>query len=260
MNMTNPELLNTELVKWPGLIVVGDKVTEDEASEIIIRTNEFSFYCNDLEWQRQLNGVIYGIEAAGTEYGDRKDLSELLGEMHGRSKNDITFDTDRRICNIYLGKYERLNLHYLQNDKIATSYSGGPRGWCDWDGSIGASSYNIGKRPSCTEVYDEWKIIAEAFPFLNLRCQLINIETGEDDEEQIPVIEYVILNGAVDVIKPNALLKRHEYVHNAKSHLDPTRERGCTIEKFKESLIKTETSVKTKKDLAIGQYFELIEN
>ena len=40
-----------ELTKWPRLPVVGKRITEEQANEILIRTNQWFFSTNDKEWQ-----------------------------------------------------------------------------------------------------------------------------------------------------------------------------------------------------------------
>ena len=49
-----------------------------------------------------------------------------------------------------------IELEYLSNHRIVSSWIGGPHGWCNWEGNIGCNNYNIGKHPSCKEVYNEW--------------------------------------------------------------------------------------------------------
>lgn len=80
-------------------------------------------------------------------------------------------------------------------------------------GQIGCDGYYIGKYPSINRVYNEWKLIAEAWHFLKLRCQLWNTEYGESsdsDSESIiptPIVEFIIQNGTVATIKPKKVLK-----------------------------------------------------
>lgn len=53
------------------------------------------------------------------------------------------------------------------------------------------------------EVYDEWKMVAKAFPFLELQCRLMNGETCE--EETVPVIDFFVNNGKVRMSKPKGI-------------------------------------------------------
>jgi hypothetical protein len=93
-----------------------------------------------------------------------------------------------------------LDLHYLHNSRIASSWVGGPHGWCDWSGAITSANYNIGKWPSVREVFDDWSAIAAAFPFLRLWSQLYSGETCEDGTT--PLVEFVIGEGKATVCRP----------------------------------------------------------
>ena len=49
--------MNCSLPKWPALLVVGDRVTTDQAAEIIVRTAGYAFCTNDRAWHRQIKSV-----------------------------------------------------------------------------------------------------------------------------------------------------------------------------------------------------------
>jgi hypothetical protein len=90
-----------------------------------------------------------------------------------------------------------LQLSYLENARIASSWIGGPHGWCDWDGTIGCANYNIGKWPTVEAVTEDWHAIAAAFPYLNLRAQLV----PDEGEAESAVVEWQISNGAVSTVE-----------------------------------------------------------
>jgi hypothetical protein len=141
-----------ELTKWPRLIVTGQPVTEDQANEILIRTaNLWLLHCNDRAWTADVGDVL------GTEPGN-----------YGM----WTPESIRRVAE----ELRCLDLKWLYTSRIASSWIGGPHGWCDWDGAIGATTYNIGKHPDAEDVTAEWQTIAAAFPYLDLRAQLITDE------------------------------------------------------------------------------------
>ena len=131
-----------------------------------------------------------------------------------------------------------MGLSYLNNNQIVSSWIGGPHGWCDWEGNIYTKNYNIGKWPSVEEVYNEWVTIAEAFPFLSLKSQLLNCEAGQDDIEQKPVVEFVIKDGKVEMVEPSYLITFASFgVEDMSDRFsNPYSERGCTIEQFKEAV------------------------
>lgn len=161
------------------MIVKGDNVTARQAAEILIRTDydvpDFSYAGNDRFFRQELN-ELFGFEEKreDEEYADFYDRIDELRK-----------------------KYKTLNLDYLSNEQIVSSWIGGPHGWCSWDGTIGTRNYNIGKWPSVKSVAEDWERIAQAFPFLNLRCQLFDAETCE--EIATPIVLFTVKDGAVVV-------------------------------------------------------------
>jgi hypothetical protein len=126
-------------------------------------------------------------------------------------------------------------LNYLQNKQITTNVNFGLHGWCNWDGTIQTKhSYNIGPYPTVEEVYNEWVQIAKTFPYLNLRCQLINTDivyAHDDPHQQVakPVVEFIIKDGEV------TLVEAKEYIHKIvfpPIDNNSLYDRGCTVELF----------------------------
>ncbi|MCD0446398.1 hypothetical protein LO763_22540 [Glycomyces sp. A-F 0318] len=127
--------------KWPRLVVTGTDVTPTQADEIIIRTTDLNWLtCNDPEWENAVN-VAFGI------------VNDRIGDALQRTRN--------------------LRVRYLANKRIATSWIGGPHGWCDWTGAVGTNTYNLGKWPAPEVVVAEWATIAAAFPYLELESWLV---------------------------------------------------------------------------------------
>lgn len=220
MKRLNRNPLEIRLPKWPALTVVGERVTPDQAAEIIIRTDSWHFGCNDQDLTRQLRRAA-GLSPEGSRVSDCK---EFLKDM----------DHD----DLVKSRYRVLNIEYLHNARIVSSYIDGPHGWCDWYGRIECSSYNIGKWPDAETVFEEWLLIARAFPFLRLRSQLYNVETSEPGE---PVVEYAVWDGNVEAKIPEYELKRREdFSANSAYALIFTppgiRESGCSIQQFERAL------------------------
>lgn len=230
------ELFNKGLPKWPALIVKGKPVTKDQAKEIIIRTDGLSFCSNDKEFEKDINEIMFGVRESWmglTEAVEKKfNLPKHQGYDYTNAKRE---------------EYGTLPLEYLRNSRILSSWIGGPHGWCSWNGYIGCNNYNIGKYPDVETVFNEWVEIAKAFPFLDLRCQLLSGETCEMGAK--PVVEYIVKDGKVELIEPaeqidyptdNAMQDVMNILHN------PMRERGCTIEQLKEALEYTKSKVSEK--------------
>jgi hypothetical protein len=172
--MTNEEFFHLSLPKWPALIVSGEKITEEQAWEIIIRTN--SFYD-----------------------GNNKSWNKTIANVFGYTLNEYSSPDYESVYKVK-DKLKCLNLEYLYNSRIVSSWVGGTHGWCHWNGDIHSNNYNIGKWPSIKEVFLEWEQIAKEFPFLELKSQLLSGEVCEEDA--VPVINFIVSKGSVSMESP----------------------------------------------------------
>lgn len=207
------------LPKWPGLLVNGKPITTKQAEEVLIRTQDIArdyLYSNNREFKKALSILL-------KEKGYSDDTSEASYEY--RQMHDV------------------LDIRYLWNEQICSNYIGGPYGWCHWNGTIWANTYNIGKWPSVPEVTAEWKTIAKAFPFLDLQCQLLNQEICEGESKPFPLIQFNIKDGEVEVIEDNLTLIIEPYDNTKQlisNFLSRDSDIGCSINKLK-TLIKENT-------------------
>lgn len=219
-----------DLPKWPQMVIRGEPVTLDQAAEILVRTSSFYFHSNDPQFEDELYSIL--DNAMGFNF----DINDYQGTTFTKER-ELIFDRLER-----LKEDNRLNqildLYYLENERFVNSWVGGPKGWVNWDGEVGCCNYNIGKWPSALQVEQEWSYIAKAFPYLDLRCQLMSGETCEDN---VPLIEYVIKEGEVKAAIPKEkIVSNVPYVDSADSLLgntnNPNRERGCTLKQFQEAI------------------------
>jgi hypothetical protein len=223
------DLLNRDLTKWPRLIVVGSPITRQQAKEIIIRTDRLDFSSNDAEFSKQCASYLYRLDTTGNRsrgYWSLSDAFEDKGDKTDWGRYQECRDKAK-------AELQPLELRYLENSRIVSCWIGGTHGWCDWDGTIRSTNNNIGKWPTVGEVYEDWKAIAQAFPYLSLRCQLITNEGVGDI-----AVEYHVKDGAVVVQDPGPLLQPLEEV-------DWADERGCTYEQFVEAVDYTRMQVST---------------
>ena len=134
--------------KWPAILITGEKVTEEQAMDILIRTDE--------------NIVSPG----GYTWSNNKEFQRNWCEM-------INFDEDCKRPENFV------ELYYLGNNSIASSWVGGSQSWIWEDGSIFKFS-NIGKWPAVENVIDELNRITHAFPYLKLKVTLFDEEVMSD--------------------------------------------------------------------------------
>jgi hypothetical protein len=237
------EYFDIYLPKWPGVLVIGDPITREQAAEVIIRTDSLYFSSNDREFEKLLNKEIYGVEADTMNLTDAITTDILRGIKGTSWERAWSYKDDKT------KEVGKIQLEYMNNSRILSAWIGGPHGWCDWNGNIGSRNYNIGKHPSVEQVYKEWVKIAKEFPFLNLRCQLLNHEIGCEDsvEDPKPQIEFVIKKGKVKVLIPLKTMVQGEFGSDDMMNRFNNRyaERGCSIEKFKEALNQVKEKFKT---------------
>lgn len=220
-SLTREQVAQISLPKWPALTVVGEKVTPEQAMQIIIRTNGgVWFSSNDKEFTRDLYKAL-GVET--DESGHPRDYTAL----------DAVEE-----------RYQIISpLEYLCNQQIVSAFIGGPHGWCNWNGDIFCNSYNIGKWPDAEVVLNEWAKIAEAFPFLSLKSQLFSGEVGDPDSVVVPVVEFQVSHGEVTAFLPEGTLVPtvSNISVSAVSSLIilpaiSRREQGCTLDQFRQAL------------------------
>jgi hypothetical protein len=189
---TAADLLNRGLPKWPQMVVTGERVDMKQAKEIIRRTDSF-FTCgyggNDQDFDAEIANLLK-IPHVNT-YGDKKNP---YAQHEGESFHDFW-----ERCDKWKADWGCLETQYVRNSWISSSFVGGPSGWCHPTGRIGHVD-NVGKWPSCEDVRDDWKIIAEAFPFLKVGVTLHSGESCEDGIE--PVCSLMVEAGTVIPVNP----------------------------------------------------------
>lgn len=185
--ISKKEAFNLGLPKWPQFLITGKKVTEEQAFDIIRRTDSFVI---DLygyaggnnhkwnEWAQKTMGTYDLIQMIDKYYKPEFDRSNGFNpyEISSDFENDLQF----------------VRTDYLRNSWMSCAFIYGPHGWCHPDGTI---SYidNVGKWPSVEEIYEELKKIQKAFPYLELTGTLMDGESCEDNTK--PIVTFVLKNG-----------------------------------------------------------------
>lgn len=151
-------------------MVVGDPVTVEQANEIIFRTNYRWATSNSKKFEKS---IYKALDIETNQYGWPQ------------------------ISKDFLDRYRILDLNYLNNSRILSCWVGGPHGWCDLGGKIICNTWNIGKWPEVEEVLEDWETIAEAFPYLRLKSELVT-DGGEGES----VIGFKVSKGKVETYTP----------------------------------------------------------
>lgn len=176
---------NIELPKWPQMIVSGHSVIQEQAEDIIFRTDWFLSSTSEYSggnneefnnWYREISGLNKFREKLIKNNIDIFDGADFL-------RNKINF----------------VETQYVHNSWASCSYVFGAYGWCHPDGNIGYID-NIGKHPTISEVVKDWNLLLNAFPYLNLNITLMSGECSE--ENTFPIIN-IRLKDKVELLKPN---------------------------------------------------------
>jgi hypothetical protein len=138
--------------KWLRLLVSGHNVPKALGEEIILATFQPDrLHLNDKVWERYIARTF-----------------ELELDEHGWVSEES--------AKLYRARVGGLELHWMGNEQIGSSWIGGPHGWVDWDGKVGCGSYNLGKYPSNDEITEDLRLIAARWPSLKLWVQVVDSE------------------------------------------------------------------------------------
>jgi len=178
-----------ELIKWPALVVRGKPVLEEQAAEICLRTCGRYISSNDRPFLKEVYRIL-----------------EIPQDDHDQFKNAADWASFRAKEDAAWNRWKVLDVEYLTNHQICTSWVGGPdHGWLRWNGEVhNSEGLNIGKWPSVEEVEREWELIASEWPFLELTCQLWNCEAWfpPETEDPKPVVQFNVKDGKCTVGLP----------------------------------------------------------
>lgn len=183
---TQKELLATNLPKWPQMRVSGQQVTVDQAKEIIFRTDGF---------------LTDSSEYSG---GNNREFNaayrKAAGLLKYQSEDPVSFRKSWEFMDILRKRLGVIHTSYVSNDWASCAFIHGAHGWCSPSGEL---SYvdNVGKWPSVAEVLDDWKVLAKAFPFLDLTATLMS---GESCDDSTALVNIVVKNGKAS-LKPGSL-------------------------------------------------------
>lgn len=182
------------LPKWPQCVIWGEKITIDQAKEILARTDSFFVQgplSNNHEWDDKMKAFI--------KFPDADDYKG--------SDDQIDWHRYWEEKAAYREAHNLINLSYLDNNYISSCYIDGVNGWCHPNGTI-FFNQNVGKYPSWDELENDCKDIAKAFPFLDMKICLFNGETGEDGTKAVG--GFVIKKGKVTLLKPKDFLTKDD--------------------------------------------------
>lgn len=187
---------NKGLPKWPQLIIVGEKVSEELAKEIIFRTDDFL-----VDPYEHSGGNNREFNAFYRKKANLESLNEIRSH-EGRSWTMPNYDKVEHLHEILA----IIKLQYVYNHWSSSCFIGGPAGFCSPTGDI-FFCHNVGKYPEVKDVYEDFEAIAKAFPSLNMKAALYDGEECEDETKF--VVGFIIKDGQVFMTSTDMDLKNH---------------------------------------------------
>jgi len=224
-------LLQLSLPKWPQMIVTGIPVTEDQAKDIIFKTDDFLSDFDDYAGGNNRTFTKLYQDAAG--------ISEIVKEYSKSFSSSLKRYSE--LCEYNDSIREKLGFiktEYVHNDWASSCFAFGPHGWMNPDGNI-LFNDNVGKWPSVEDIYNEWKMIAEAFTFLEIAVTLMSGERSEENTN--PIVSFIISNGKVSIEDGNLELHKNHYIPSKESRrlcLTEFRELGLKLNWYIDYAIK----------------------
>jgi hypothetical protein len=177
--LTENDLMNISLPKWPAMIVRGMTIEVEQAKEIIRRTDSFFHYMG-----------------MNSNFGFEKGFCNAIKMPKYSSSDDFEKQLEWRKA------WGVIPIEYIYNDWVSSSFVYGPNGWCNPNGTI-SFDFNVGKWPSVRSLLVEWKMMVKNFPFLELGVNLMDKESCEEDSR--PLVSIHIKDGKVKLIDPNQM-------------------------------------------------------
>jgi hypothetical protein len=176
------EMSELSLPKWPQMIVRGLSVTQEQAKEVIRRTDK-SFGPFEI-------GNLYSKFPAR--------ICEKIGHpVEEAGDIGVLYQYDRWLD--WSQKWGYIQCDFVYNNWIEKYCVHGPAGWMNPDGKI-QYGFNVGKWPSIDCLLQEWKVLAKEFPFINLFVILMSGEYCEDGT--VPVVGIRVKDGSARLFDP----------------------------------------------------------
>ena len=174
----------------PHLLVVGEDITEEQASEIIIRTNR---------WPIIRFSHLY--EKIKKIYISSLPEEELISHVEFNYQ-------------ILEKKIKSLHLNYFFNHRVDST--SGLRGWCNWNGKIFCNNYVLRGWPNYENIISDLEAISSNFPYLNFKLQIV-----EKQKTFKPAYTFQIKDGKVKelyskklITKPDDTVLNEDYFKN----------------------------------------------
>ncbi|MND91206.1 hypothetical protein D3C80_833190 [compost metagenome] len=198
------EMYDLWLPKWPQIMIVGDDVTEEQAQDIILRTDKF----------------ITGIsEAISRRFEPLREMIQRQSGMDAivKAANKEARERDHEGIAYFLKYHAQkhirdalgfCSMECIHNTWAASSYLYGAYGFCSPEGKIFYCDNSRGSYPSTQAYYEDLISLAKAFPYLRFKSSMYGGEHCDDNEVKC-VISFVVENGTVTPTREDFGLRQY---------------------------------------------------
>ena len=216
---------NVGLDKWPQMLLFGKPVTQEQASDIVRRTDRFlrdGYGGNNHAYNEHVLNTL-GLDIVNWRNEEKiKKEYNLQGNEFSQLRYGLFTEWQEK-------EFKAVYTEYVDNHWVTSSYIGGPSGWCNPNGELRYSE-NIGKWPSVEEIYRDFLTLATAFPFIEMSAVFMSGESCEDNT--YPVISFVIKDQKVELHLPSEYDVFENYGGFEKVQLELLRNKTSLADQF----------------------------
>lgn len=216
MNAFNHDMV---IGKWTKMYLVGKQVTQEQAKDIISRTDKFitgvSLFPYNTKRHEWINSVL-----GYTNIISHWDASNEFNDDPITWEHEDVIDKSKERVYESLGLIE---LDFFQSNYYADNITSTQSNWIHLDGNIFYEGPVSGCNVTIYDLYVNLEKLAKAFPYLELNID-VEEDIEEDDENSFPMhcfVTFIVRNGNVFVYKISSYGKT-EYAKNVQYELIPT--------------------------------------
>lgn len=193
---------NIVIGKWTKMYLVGKQITQDQAKDIISKTDKFiskvSLFPYNSKYHKRINDT-FGFTEIINHWDRANDWQTEHDPITWEYENEIDNSKERVYANLGLIELDKFNSWYF-SERVPSSHIN----WVHLDGNIFYEGPINGCYVTIHDVYMELEKLAKSFPYLEMNVDVEEEIEDDDDSDTFPVhtsATFVVRNGEVFVYK-----------------------------------------------------------
>lgn len=203
-------MLGMDLPPGTEIRLTGKRVTRKQAAEIIYRTmGSLVFSTNLHKLGVSLTCTLMGNSRWAnmvqnmTEYVRLwVEIEEVDGQLRKLEETAKINDNWRRMEDRQKEIGLLPGLKHMRNTKLLSNHIYGPRGWVDWDGTVGMTDYRLDGKCKVGQLKSELDAIASAFPHLEMQVQFLPRDHDGNATAVEPLAQIDVIDGEAAIVPP----------------------------------------------------------